>query len=65
MLYAKLIKRIERDSWENGRLFNTARSWSLDVEIKGEDKAAFTANLLEFCGCDESAMQIDPGGDDP
>ena len=65
MLYAKLIKHIERDNFENGCLFNTARSWSIDVEIKGKDKATFIANLLEFCGCDESALMIDPCDDDP
>ena len=65
MLYAKLTKLIERDNFENGCLFNTARSWSLDVEIKGKDKDAFIANLLEFCGCDGSALTIDPCDDDP
>ena len=65
MLSAKIIKLIERDSWENGCSFDTARSWSLDVEIRGKDKAAFIANLLEFCGCDESALVIDPCDDDP
>ena len=65
MLYAKLIKHIERDSFENGCLFNTARSWPIDVEIKGKDKAAFITNLLAFCDCDESALMIDPCDDDP
>ena len=65
MLYAKLIKHIERDNFENGCLFNTARSWAIDVEIKGKDKAAVVANLLEFCNCDESALTIDPCDDDP
>ena len=65
MLYAKLIKHIERDNFENGCLFNTARSWPIDVEIKGKDKAAVIANLLEFCNCDKSALTIDPCDDDP
>ena len=65
MLYAKLIKHIERDNFENGCLFNTARSWSIDVEIKGKDKASLISNLLEFCNCDESALAIDPCDDDP
>lgn len=65
MLYAKLIKHIERDNFENGCLLNTARSWSIDVEIKGRDKASFIANLLEFCCCDESALTINPCDDDP
>lgn len=46
-------------------MYDTARSWSIDAEIKGKDKAAFIANLLEFCGCDASALTIDPCNDDP
>lgn len=65
MLYAKLIKHIERDNWEHGCLFDTARSWALDVEIKGRDKASLIANLLAFCDCDESALTINPCDDDP
>ena len=65
MLYAKLIKHIERDNFEKGCCIGTARAWSIDVEIKGKDKASFIANLLAFCGGDESAMMIAPCEDDP
>lgn len=65
MLSAKLIKCIERDNFENGCLYDTACWGSMDVEIKGKDKASLIANLLEFCACDESALTIDPCDDDP
>lgn len=65
MLSANIIKFVERDNFENGRVADTAQVGSIDVEIKGKNKAAFIANLLEFCNCDESALTIDPCDDDP